>query len=273
MIRFVVALAPEADPLVLRYGMKPEGGAFRWYRSDEAALVISGIGKLAAAAATSYLHARTGEEPFGLWLNFGTAGHRDRPRGDVLLAHTVTDAASGARLHPTRLDGPDLEGVEVRTVDRPEVDFDSNAAYDMEAYGFVATALRFSTSELVQSIKIVSDNRETMAAAWTAAAVRDLVESRVDLVARAADRFREFANDLEPLRREQQDSLALVEAYGRRVHFTTSEARRLRRLLQRWSALEPSAERGPESAEAGSAAEVLDRLERHLEAIAMERRV
>jgi hypothetical protein len=248
--------------------MVPYEGAFRWFRSDEAALVISGIGKLAAAAATSYLHGRTGEEPFGVWLNFGTAGHRDRPRGDILLAHTVTDAASGERFHPTRLDGPDLEAVEVRTVDRPEIDFDSDAAYDMEAYGFVAIALRFSTSELVQSIKIVSDNRETTTTAWTAAAVRELVESRVDVVARAADRFREIANDLEPLRREQADSLALVEAYGRRAHFTTSEARRLRRLLQRWAALDPDADRGPESAEAGRASEMLDRLERRLHALA-----
>jgi len=268
MIRFVVAVAPEADALVRRYRMEPCEGAFRWFRADGASLVISGIGKLAAAAATSYLHAATGEEPFGVWLNFGTAGHRDRPRGDVLLAHTVTDAASGERFHPTRLDGPDLEAVEVRTVDRPEVDFDSNAAYDMEAYGFLDAALRFSTSELVQSIKVVSDNRETTTAAWTAAAVRDLVESRVDAVARAAERFREIAGDLEPLRREQADSLALVEAYGRRMHFTTSEARRLRRLLQRWAALEPDARRGPENAEGASATEVLERLERRLDALA-----
>ena len=273
MIRFVVALAPEADALVRRYRMEPCEGAFRWFRSDEAALVISGIGKLSAAAATSYLHAKTGEEPFGVWLNFGTAGHRERPRGDTLLAHTVTDAASRDRFHPTRLDGPDLEAVEVRTVDRPEIDFDSDAAYDMEAYGFVAIALRFSTSELVQSIKIVSDNRETTTAAWTTAAVRDLIESRVDVVARAADRFREIANDLEPLRREQVESRALVSTYRRRAHFTTSETRRLRRLLRRWAALDPLADRGPESGEARSASEVLDQLERRLQVLARERPV
>jgi hypothetical protein len=158
-------------------------------------------------------------------------------------------------------------------VDRPELDFDSDAAYDMEAYGFVAIALRFSTSELVQSIKIVSDNRETTTAAWTTAAVRDLIESRVDVVARAADRFREIANDLEPLRREQVESRALVSTYRRRAHFTTSETRRLRRLLRRWAALDPLADRGPESGEARSASEVLDQLERRLQVLAMERPV
>lgn len=271
MIRFVVAVAPEAEPLVRRYRMEPCEGAFRWFRSDDAALVISGIGKLAAAAATSYLHARTGEEPFGVWLNFGTAGHRNRPMGDVVLAHTVTDAASGERFYPVRLDGPALEAVEVKTVDRPETVFDSDSAYDMEAYGFVAAALPFSTLELVQSIKIISDNRETTIAAWKPEAVRELVESRVDVIASAAGRFRELADDLEPLRRDLVESQRLVEAYRRQVRFTTSEARRLRHLLRRWAALEPGAYRGPENAEGGRASELLERLERRLEALATER--
>jgi adenosylhomocysteine nucleosidase len=269
MIRFVVALAPEADALIRRYRMEPCEGAFPWFRSEEAALAISGVGKMAAAAAASYLHARTGEEPLAVWVNFGTAGHRDRPLGDVLLAHTVTDAASGKRFHPPRLDGPELDCVEVLTVDRRESEFESNAAYDMEAYGFVASALRFSTSELVQPIKIVSDNRDTTTAAWTAAAVRDLVESRLDVVAKAADRFREIAEDLEPLRREETQSRAALAAYTRRVHFTVSESRRLRRLLQRWAALEPEAAR--ESAEGSSASDILERLEQRVHALALER--
>ncbi len=268
MIRFVVAVAPEAEPLVRRFRMEPREGAFRWYLGGEAALVVSGVGKFAAAAATSYLHTRTGEEPFALWINVGTAGHRDRPRGDVLLAHTVTDAASSERFHPTRLDGPDLDSCEVRTVDRAETAFESDAVYDMEAYGFVAAALRFSTAELVQSIKIVSDNRETGTAAWTAGAVRELLESRVEVVARAAERFQEIARHLEPLRREEAESRSLMDTYTRRAHFTATEARRLRRLLRRRAAIDPGAALPSEGL---SATEILDELERRLHALARER--
>jgi hypothetical protein len=271
MLRFVVAVAPEADALVRRYRMELQEGAFRWYRSEAAALVISGVGKTAAAAATGYLHAKTGEEPLGVWLNFGTAGHRDRPRGDLVLAHTVRDAASGESFHPTLLDGPDLEAVEIRTVERPEVEFDSDALYDMEAYGFVATAIRFSTSELVQSIKIVSDNRGTTAAAWTPEAVRDLVEERADDVVGAAERFREIARDLEPLRRAETETKELVGAFRDRARFTTSEARRLARLLVRWAALEPGAVLRPENIPGASSAEILDGLERRLRNRAAER--
>jgi hypothetical protein len=268
MLRFVVAVAPEADALVRRYRMELQEGAFRWYRSEAAALVISGVGNTAAAAATGYLHAKTGEEPLGVWLNFGTAGHRDRPRGDLVLAHTVRDAAFGKSYHPTLLDGPDLEAVEIRTVERPEVEFDSDALYDMEAYGFVATAIRFSTSELVQSIKIVSDNRESTLAAWTPASVREIVEGRINDVAEAAERFQEIGKDLEPLRREESESRALVSAYCERARFTASESRKLRRLLQRWAALAPEAERG--NASGRNASEILEGLERRLDALALE---
>jgi hypothetical protein len=139
----------------------------------------------------------------------------------------------------------------------------------MEAYGFVAAALRFSTSELVQSIKIVSDNRESTLSAWTSASVRDLVESRIDRVAGAAERFREIGKDLDPLRREEAESRALLSAYRGRVHFTASESRRLRRLLQRWAALAPEADR--ESAPGRTASEILDGLERRLDTLALER--
>jgi nucleoside phosphorylase len=269
MIHFVVALPPEADALSKRYGMEPREGAFPWFSSEEAALVVSGVGKIAAAAAAAYLHARTGENPFGVWLNFGTAGHRDRLRGDVVVAHTVTDGASGKRWYPPRLDGPSLDAVEVRTVDRPESAFDSEAAYDMEASGFVSAALRFSTAELVQSIKIVSDNRETTLSAWTSGAVRDLVESRLEAVSSAVAYFREIARELDPLRREEIESRALLSAYCRRAHFTASESRKLRRLLQRWAALDPEASR--ESAAGKTASEILEGLERRVHALAMER--
>jgi hypothetical protein len=178
-----------------------------------------------------------------VWLNFGSAGHRDRPAGDVVVAHTVTDVASGERFYPTRLDGPDLDPVEVRTVVRPERVFESDAVYDMEAYGFMAAALRFSTSELVQSIKIVSDNAASTVAAWTCTRVRNLVESRAEEVARAAERYREIARELEPLCREEASAKELVEAYRARTRFTTSEARRLKSLLLRLRVLDPEAPR------------------------------
>jgi hypothetical protein len=269
MIRFVVALACEAEPFLHRFRMERAEGAFPWFRSPEAALVISGVGKPRAAAATAYLHARTGEEPLGLWVNVGIAGHRDRSPGDVISGHTLVDVASGARFHPTRLDGR-TEAAEIRTVDRPETKFDSDAAYEMEATGFYPVALGFSTSELVQCIKIVSDNRDTSAAALTAETIRDLVEGRADAVMEQVSRLRDWARELEPLRRERELA-SEVNRYRERWRFTTSESRRLKRLLGRWHTLSDGAELANDLSSARSADDAMQILEREVARLSTER--
>jgi hypothetical protein len=241
-------------------------GAMPWFRSEKAVLVQSGVGKAAAAAATAYLDARTGEVPHAVWLNFGIAGHRSRPIGDIVLAHTVTDAASGQRWYPTRMGAPMRDAAEIRTVDAPETEPGTEALYDMEASGFYPVALRFSTSELVQSVKIVSDHGVFSP---SAARVRELVESRVDRVADIAEHLERLASALAPLRR---DDLALARTYHARWRFTTTEERRLKRLLARWGTLEPAAERAPSVFDgAPSAAEVLRRLDERLRALSQER--
>jgi hypothetical protein len=265
-LRFVVALACEAAALVRRYRMDRIEGSMPWFRSERAALVLSGVGKSAAAAATAYLHARTGEVPHAVWINVGVAGHRSRPIGDIALAHTVVDDASGRRWYPTRLGGPIQDAAEIRTVDAPRTELGTDALYDMEASGFYPVALRFSTSELVQSVKIVSDHGVFPV---SAALVRELVESRVDRLAETADHLEGLASALGPLRRDER---ALAETYHSRWRFTTTEERRLRRLLARWGTLEPAAERAPSVFDgAPSAAEVLRRLDERLRALSQER--
>jgi nucleoside phosphorylase len=241
-------------------------GSMPWFRSESAALVLSGVGKSAAAAATAYLHARTGEVPHAVWINAGVAGHRSRPIGDIALAHTVIDDASGRRWYPTRLGGPSLDSAEIRTVDARRTELATDALYDMEASGFYPVALRFSTIELVQSLKIVSDHG---ASPVRAERVRELVESRVDSLAETADHLEALASALGPLRRDER---TLAERYHSRWRFTTTEDRRLRRLLGRWGTLEPAVERAPSSFEgAPSAAEVLRRLDERLRALSRER--
>jgi hypothetical protein len=265
-LRFVVALACEAEPLVRRYKMERREGAVPWFRSEDAALVVSGVGKSAAAAATAYLHARAGEVPFAAWLNVGVAGHRSRPIGDLVLAHTVTDAATGHRWYPTRLGGPIRDASEVRTVNAPETELGTDALYDMEASGFYPMALRFSTSELIQSVKIVSDHG---ASSLSAGRVEELVERRLDDLVELAEHISSLSAALEPLRR---DGLALARTYRSRWRFTTTEDRSLRRLLARWECLEPAAERPPSIFEgAESASEVLRRIDARLRALSRER--
>src|SRR4029077_10756350 len=105
MLRFVVALQAEARPLVERFGMVAVSESpFPVYRGEEGWLIVSGHGKAASAAATAYLHLAAGGALGRAWLNVGLGGHGRRTLGDGVLAHKITDAASGASWYPELVD-------------------------------------------------------------------------------------------------------------------------------------------------------------------------
>ncbi len=91
MIRFVVALYSEAKPLVAHYKLSLVPGPFRIYRNEQAAVVVSGIGKAAAAAATSYLHTKLGEPKGGDMAQHRHRRPPRRPVGEVVVAHKIVD--------------------------------------------------------------------------------------------------------------------------------------------------------------------------------------
>ena len=280
MIRFVVALRAEARPLIDRYqleaflpGEAGADGAFRCFHGRHGghgsgrSLVISGVGKIAAAAATARLH----EKPLDVWLNVGIAGHRDRAPGELVRAHRVTDAGTGERFYPTLLGLPHIDTEGVTTVDVPETEFASCDVFDMEASGFYQTALRFSTSELVQCVKIVSDNVDTGTGGLTVERISKLVESNLDAIDDVVAHLETLATELEPLR--SLGNVPDVEPFFETWHFTTSERRRLSRLLVRHRALQglPTTE-DFEFRQLKTASAVLQELDQRVRALALEQR-
>ncbi len=189
LLRFVVALKAESQPLIERYRLERDAGfaAFRVFRRGDRALVVSGIGKAAAAAAAAYLHLATGGERHAVWLNVGIAGHGTRPVGEAVLARQVIDRASGRRWQlPLGLPAPCATD-QVTTVDRPEREMAVPGAFDMEASGYVATACRFSPAELVHCLKIVSDGPTSELESLTPRVVRRLVEQHLPTVEAVAE--------------------------------------------------------------------------------------
>lgn len=197
-IRLVVALPAEARPLVSHLGLErePSAGSFATYRRDDAVLVVSGVGKRAAQAATGHLFARTGEVRDALWLNLGIAGHATRGLGEVVLAHKVVDAASGRCWYPPWVLDPPCATGEVRTVEAVEESYAEDALYEMESAGFFAAASRFATAELVQAVKVVSDNRRCGTAGITARRVEALIEASLPVVDRLLSSGAALAREL-----------------------------------------------------------------------------
>jgi adenosylhomocysteine nucleosidase len=199
MLRFVVGLQAEARPLVERFGMAAASESpFPVYQGDEGWLIVSGQGKAASAAATAYLHLVAGGAPGRAWLNVGLGGHGRRTLGEGVLAHKISDGASGASWYPQLINDVPCPTVPMLTVERVEEEYSEPWVYESEAAGFFPTACRFSVAELVHCYKVISDNPDaTFSRRMSSVAVEELIDGnlgRIETVARGlADLGRELA--------------------------------------------------------------------------------
>ena len=160
MLIWVCAMHCEAKPVIDFYRLKKshDDNAFDLYRGDRMACIISGIGKLASAAASAWIAARHDDVASIAWINLGIAGAATHAPGAIFALNQVIDADTGQRYYPAPGADSRLPGCACLTLSQPSEDYHENYLFDMEASGFMYSALRFSSAELMQSIKIVSDN-------------------------------------------------------------------------------------------------------------------
>ena len=165
-LNFVIAHSQEARPLIDYYRLNKNNrhNGFNVFENENVRLVVSGQGKLNAAAATAYLAGiYASRASSGIWANVGVAGHRDHSIGSLWRANKVTEAISDRSIYPvllqnSRQSSTQINGCVLKTVATPESDYLGDCLYDMEAAGFFQTAVRFATLEAIACFKVVSDN-------------------------------------------------------------------------------------------------------------------
>ena len=235
MLCLIVALAAEARPLIASYRLRGVGGhPYRICAGEQTRLIVSGVGKVAAAAATAYLRALIGDAP-AAWLNIGVAGHGRQAVGTALLAHKVVDAASAKPFYPTFTAPPPCRTTRLHTVDRVQPAA-GDAACDMEASGFCAAAQRFATSERVHCLKVVSDNPQSPYQTLNAEKVEALIEAQLDAVTHVGEHLQSLSQQVHALYADPPGFAALTA----RWQFTATQQHQLRGLLSRWQVLAPT---------------------------------
>ena len=255
MMHFITALPAEARPLIEHFRLRDRrtDSGFPVYRSDGMALSVSGPGKVAMAAATASLAAHGNTRETTGWLNIGIAGHASH--------------ATGRSWYPPQLVDTGLPRGSLQTVDVPETAYSGDTLYDMEASGNFPVACRYSTAELVQCFKVVSDNREQAASNVTAQHCERLVAGQLDAIEQLAQGLAGLAAEHAAWHAPHPELEQLVAHW----HFTVAQQHRLARLAHRWKTLLPGESLwNRELAQLGSAAAVLRRLELHLDSIAVE---
>lgn len=238
-LNLVVSHKLEAKPLIEMLGLKknvlpqPQPQPYQLYENDQGVcLIISGMGRVASAAAVDYLKAMQRSEQGVGWLNIGIAGHQSAEVGSGFLAHKITEYDTGRNYYPAKLI-PGFDTTDVITVDEPEADYPKDAAYEMEASGFFAAACRAITSELVQTYKVISDNSSYPVHDIDLALVGKLIRGRGEEITRLLSGLSELVGEYNASYQLHPEFDLLMA----KARFTVTQQSQLKRLCQRFYAL------------------------------------
>lgn len=236
MINFVVALSCEARPLIDHYKLQAtsETGPFRIYQRENISLVVSGVGKIMAAAATAYLYAWQGQKNNCAWINVGVGGHQSHGLGSVFIAHKVRDEGNEKTWYPVFLHSFSSPTEIIHTVEKPERNYPTSCIYEMEASGFFMVASRFATAELVHSLKVISDNRESSLDQLKAKDITNFIDQQMSSIVDLQEKVLKSVKELGIIQAPPKGYKETTQ----RHHFTISQQRILYSLLQRCQALE-----------------------------------
>jgi hypothetical protein len=234
-MRLIIALVPEAKPLIDLYNLKRLDGdlMFPIYQNGNLFLVISGIGQLNSSAATAYLHAKSGELQNQPFLNIGIAGHPHLMLGTAIIANRITDGSIGKNWYPPQTVFDSLNRTTLITVKTVEQKYETDAAYDMEAYGYYSSALKSTSSELAQSLKVISDNLNNSSRALNSKRIENLIRDRLDEIDGFVKALQRLSESITNHQTEPYD----LESFFVRWHFTVTQRHQLRKLIRRWMLL------------------------------------
>ena len=237
-INIVTALNCEAKPLIDYYRLsKVNKKPFDFYtgqvnpvrkQSVEMNLIVGGIGQLNTAMACGWLAAQSGLDRT-IWLNVGIAGHKDNEVGRILRVCNVNDPITGFNHYPALTAKWNDDVSALMTSALPLSEYPEATLVDMEATAFFTAAGSCASSELVQSLKVVSDNQEESLERLNASLISQLIAAQIEKIVG-------FINEmikLFPVQSTFYESSKLIE----HLHCTVSQRQQFIELTEKLQSL------------------------------------
>ena len=234
LVTLVCALNCEAKPWIEFYKLKKAcDRPFDLYvnKATQVQVLISGIGALSTAAAIGWLGARAqmqGQVDKMVWLNLGIAGHAILGLGTAVRAHAFVGEESLRKHYPPLTAKWSGETAVVLSVNAPSNAYPDDMMVDMEAFAFYKSASLFSSAELVQSIKVISDNEEHDVSDLNATKITELMRPQLEKV-------NQFIDALLGLPLANKPAELMLELT--QLHATHSQQQQLEGLLKKVSVL------------------------------------
>jgi adenosylhomocysteine nucleosidase len=225
-----LALPCEAKPIVDYYRLKKNVNihSFAVYSNDNICLTVTGIGKTAMAAGIAYTQALFSPNSHPIMLNIGIAGHKIYSIGSVFVIDKIIDADVERRFYPPLVFTPPCPTHSLVTISKPQVTYPNESLCDMEASAFYETSTRFTTSELIQCLKIISDNEASPSQNIQPKMVSELIAGHLSTIEKVLFELTALAKiAIEP-------ELPEFDSILKQYRFTVSEQIQLKKLLSRW---------------------------------------
>lgn len=222
MIYVMMALYQEAHGLIRELELKKNTAyaPFEVFDNESAGirLVVTGVGEIAAAAATAAVCARDGADAADFLVNIGccAAGgcepaDRDMDSGygaahaaqigDLYVCHKITEQATGKTFYPDILYRHPWKERELVTGMQPLQRAAAHGAlYDMEAAAVYQAGIRFFSPDRMSFLKVVSDSGVAGQERMTAETLAGLLEQHVKAVAGFLANLWKAADEEEALR-------------------------------------------------------------------------
>ncbi len=228
-----VALECEAKALINYFELKKDNSKhpFSIYSNGQVVLTVTGVGKVAMAGAVAYVLAGFSDVKMPIILNIGIAGHKVAAIGELLLASKVKDADSKKVFYPQLIGSNWPDACEILSTTIPNRHYSENCLNDMEASAFYEIATKFSSSELIHCLKVVSDNEQTSIEGINAKIVDEWLKVYVDKFEQIFTYLKQLRESILPT--ELEDYNKIIKQW----RFTVSGKVKLKALLRRWSVL------------------------------------
>ncbi len=151
----VIALKSEAEPIIDFFHLKKiDDKKFQIFKNEKITLIISGIGKIESAIATTYLSPK----PDCILINIGICGSPKHKKGELFQIKKIIDKSSAKVVHLKSKNIFNTQSITCcDTSQNDKVNF-KNTLVDMESFGFYKSAKKFVKDENIYLIKVVSDN-------------------------------------------------------------------------------------------------------------------
>ena len=270
-ICWVVALPSEARPIIsaLKLTKTDNEAVFPIYKNEVSGhlMVISGIGQLNAAAATSYICGRYDIPAWVAWINIGIAGYAEEPLGKLFQVAKVTNERGTRVVYPGFRLSKLMPLTTLETREQPCNDYKADTLYDMEGLAFAELASRFSCNELTFLFKIVSDSNVNQLRRINPLCVEKLLTLNMDVIALLVDEVKAFVRE----EKRRLDISHEVEVVLSKFHFSASRKAQLIQKYRRWKTAFPDTPFSEVYTHAKSAGDVIHSLEETLTSAVFDR--